>query len=502
MTKAPLPQPLRPLQRKRALSHVTGREEYVHADAPHSLAHYIRDLLANNPSARFTEIDIDGTETTTPYADLFDQARRLAPRIRAAGSNEKFVAALCLDRATDFVVAAWGCLLVGVDLFPLPMADFYRNRALFQRRAMASLQATNAKIILTTQELSCEIGRAIETKSKCKVLMIDDLAARGVDSPPDLANSSDVLIETSGTTGKSKIAKLSARTLLHRFFDGTGPDNRVFLSSLIHHSIGGFRLVLPLGEHVIYVHPARLMANPAIWPEIVTRHRVSDAGLNNSMASRIVNILTEPGHPSWNMSSLRRLAFGSELILPRTIGELIDKLREIQLGDAHLFFVYSMTETGPLFTSTVKASRHSSSKSANQLSLCLHRCAASWWIRIVGETGEVLPLGETGHIEVFSASRLFEGYVGGPNALNSDGWFSTGDLGVLTDKGLTLAGRNNATINIHGRKTTCEEIEGCLHSHPGVRSSLVFAAPYRSETSETDELAIYFVPTTLDTSVH
>ncbi len=58
--------------------------------------------------------------------------------------------------------------------------------------------------------------------------------------------------------------------------------------------------------------------------------------------------------------------------------------------------------------------------------------------------------------------------------LMPDGWFVTGDLGRLDEKGfLFLVGRKTAVINLAGRKIFPDEIEAVMNRHPAVRESRV-----------------------------
>jgi long-chain acyl-CoA synthetase len=55
-----------------------------------------------------------------------------------------------------------------------------------------------------------------------------------------------------------------------------------------------------------------------------------------------------------------------------------------------------------------------------------------------------------------------------------EGWFRTGDLGVLDEEGsLQLVGRSHSVINVAGLKCFPEEIEAILCEHPGVLAARV-----------------------------
>ena len=101
-------------------------------------------------------------------------------------------------------------------------------------------------------------------------------------------------------------------------------------------------------------------------------------------------------------------------------------------------------------------------------------------LRIDGDDGAELPAGEIGHVRV-SAPFAALGYWNDPEATRtvwSDGWYATGDVGVLDDDGrLTLLGRSKEVINRSGHKILPIEVEREIARHPDVFQCAVVAAP-------------------------
>jgi acyl-CoA synthetase (AMP-forming)/AMP-acid ligase II len=73
------------------------------------------------------------------------------------------------------------------------------------------------------------------------------------------------------------------------------------------------------------------------------------------------------------------------------------------------------------------------------------------------------------------------GYHNNPEANAAafiDGWFRTGDTGVIDNDGyLTLTGRIKDLINRGGEKISPEEVEAVLLEHPAVAEAAVFGVP-------------------------
>ena len=480
-------------QQRRA--QIIGAKEPRKPGQPDTLAEYITTLVRQAPDGVFTEIAFDGTERSRTYGDLFEEAQHIADSIAAQRPGADAFALLCFDTVIDYVPAAWACLLNNYSFLPLSTADCYRGVREFRERTRRLMGALRAPLVLTEGSLRGFLADAFKDNSQATILDTRCLPppTGGIRSPAAPGKPGDILVQTSGTTGGPRLARLGGDKIINRLFDGSLPDRRVLLNLLVHTSVGGLRLLLPLGRHTIYLKPSRLMANPRSWLDCVTRFGVTDAGMSSAMAAKI-NEIVRPGSGTWDTSSLARLAFGSEMIVPSIIRRLVENLEMFGMRNATAFLVYSMTETGPLFSSQLPARELVEVAQERDGQFILSRCAESWSFRVVRESGEIAELGELGRIEVRSESRLFRGYHPQGEGISGDGWFDTGDLGSLTDQGLVLAGREKSTIVINARKIAAEDVERCLSEIDGIKSGFVFAAPFRAEDSATDELVVFFTP--------
>lgn len=93
-------------------------------------------------------------------------------------------------------------------------------------------------------------------------------------------------------------------------------------------------------------------------------------------------------------------------------------------------------------------------------------------------TGEVLPPGETGEIQVKSAS-LMAGYLPSESTADAfaDGWYRTGDVGSLDDGWVRITDRSKEMIKVKGFQVAPAEVEGVLHGHPDITDCAVFGEP-------------------------
>ena len=103
-------------------------------------------------------------------------------------------------------------------------------------------------------------------------------------------------------------------------------------------------------------------------------------------------------------------------------------------------------------------------------------------VRIVGPDGESLAIGEVGEI-VCTGPMLFKGYLDpseNDGAFDDDGWFRTGDLGMLDERGLLrVTGRVKDIIIRKGENISAKEVEDVLYLHPAVADVAAVPLPDR-----------------------
>jgi malonyl-CoA/methylmalonyl-CoA synthetase len=103
-------------------------------------------------------------------------------------------------------------------------------------------------------------------------------------------------------------------------------------------------------------------------------------------------------------------------------------------------------------------------------------------LRVVGGDGAELPRGTVGAIEVRGPS-IFAGYWRMPEKtreeFSADGWFRTGDVGVVDDLGyVTIVGRSKDLIISGGYNVYPAEVESFLNELPQVAESAVVGVPH------------------------
>jgi acyl-CoA synthetase (AMP-forming)/AMP-acid ligase II len=134
--------------------------------------------------------------------------------------------------------------------------------------------------------------------------------------------------------------------------------------------------------------------------------------------------------------------------------------------------IYGLTETTPLLTVNRRRAEEDALPAEERARRLGRAGMPALGTRIaISDTGEVLARGNT----------VLEGYWQQPDATADaleDGWFHTGDGGVLDDEGyLSISDRKKDVIITGGENVSSIEVEDCLFSHPAVAEVAVIGVP-------------------------
>jgi acyl-CoA synthetase (AMP-forming)/AMP-acid ligase II len=265
---------------------------------------------------------------------------------------------------------------------------------------------------------------------------------------------------TSGTTGNPKCVLHSFNTTLSpcRFLtrDMNASERDVFLIYLPVGLNWGYLLLvqaLLLGAPVVLLD--RFSGRAAL--ELIEREKVTFVA---SAPAALIAMLNEPDLDRFDLSSLRVVITGGASCP-------VETLRDFQRRMAgHLIELYGMLETGYHAYTRL-------TDDAETVNGTIGRCVDGMGLRLIDAAGCDVPRGEQGEIAADGPS-VHLGYYNNPQAnaeaFTADGWFRTGDLGVMVDKAdnVRIVGRSKEIINRGGKKFFPREVEEILYTHPKV----------------------------------
>jgi len=285
-------------------------------------------------------------------------------------------------------------------------------------------------------------------------------------SLPRQADDLATLLYTSGTTGRSKGAMITHGNLTSNAFALIAAWELTAGETLIH--------ALPIYHvHGLFValNSALLGGLKLLWHEKFDARAVladfSRAQVLTGVPTFYTRLLAEPALDPTACAGMRLFMSGSAPLLPETHAAFRKRTGHAILER------YGMTETGMIASNPLHGKRI-----AGTVGCALPGVT----VRVAGIDGHELPRGQTGMVEV-SGPNVFKGYWRLPDKTRDefrpDGYFITGDQGVMEDDGrLSLVGRAKDLIISGGLNIYPLEIEQALNALPGIGESAVIGLPH------------------------
>jgi acyl-CoA synthetase (AMP-forming)/AMP-acid ligase II/thioesterase domain-containing protein/NAD(P)-dependent dehydrogenase (short-subunit alcohol dehydrogenase family) len=494
---------------KQGLSLSQGAELREDAALLTSLAATLKRAAARSPDKGIRYIRADETERVQLYPELVAEASCILAGLRAGGMKPGDKAIFQFHLNEDFVPAFWACILGGFVPVPISIPPGYDEPHNLLAKLENAWGMLDHPVVLAGSALAPGLENFARRHrlSGFRVQAIDPLRAFSpagdwpANQPEDLA----LLLLTSGSTGLPKAVQLNHRNILARSAataQGDGFDvNDVSMNWMPLDHVGGLVMYhirdVYLACAQIQVPTEIILQNPLAWLDYVDRYRVSITwapnfafGLVNDQAGAIAS-------GRWDLSSLRFVLNGGEAIVSKTARRFLALLAPHGLPPCAMRPAWGMSETSSGVTSSHRFTLATTADPDPFVEVGPPLPGVS--IRIVDRQGHPVPEGKMGSLQV-TGPTVTAGYYRNPKlnaeAFTADGWFITGDLGVLKDGCLTITGREKDVIIINGVNFYSHELESVVEEIDGVAVSFTAACAIRRPGENTDQVAIFFCPTT------
>jgi malonyl-CoA/methylmalonyl-CoA synthetase len=411
---------------------------------------------------------LDGVSIS--YADLIARAGQLAnvlvdrgvkPGDRVAAQTEKSVPGLVLYLAT---------VRAGAVYLPLNTAYTLNELEYFIGDAEPSLVVCDPSKAEGIGAIAAKVGAKVETLGADGKGTLTDAAAKAKPEFNTVARGNDdlaAILYTSGTTGRSKGAMLSHDNLasnsltLVDYWRFTKDD--VLIHALpIYHTHGLF-----VASNVTLFARASMIFLPKLDPELIIK-LMARATVLMGVPTFYTRLLQSPALTKESTKHMRLFVSGSAPLLAETHREWFARTGHAVLER------YGMTETN-MNTSNPYDGERVPGAVGHPLPGVSARVTDP-------ETGKELPRDTIGMIEV-KGPNVFKGYWRMPEKTKSefrdDGFFITGDLGKIDDKGYVhILGRGKDLVISGGFNVYPKEIESEIDAMPGVIESAVIGVPH------------------------
>jgi acyl-CoA synthetase (AMP-forming)/AMP-acid ligase II len=404
---------------------------------------------------------------TLTYAQLADRVETLAARLTSAGVRRGDRVCLTLPNGPEFVQLILALTVLGAAAAPL-------NPAYTETEFTFFLSDISPRLLLVPAAgLQAAVDAAGATATTLvridgggdgpPDLLVDGKAA-GTMSPPERGEPGDIalILHTSGTTSRPKQVPLRQRNLMAsaRTIAGhyeLGPADVSFCAMPLFHIHGVVASAFAaLGAGGTVLVPRRFTAH-RFWPQ-AREYGATWISAGPTLHQMILDRADAAGAPE----SLRFTRSCSSPLSPA----LLDRA-EASYG-VPMLEAYGMTEASHQMTSNPMPPAQRVARSVG--------VPTGTEVRVVDDQARFVADGSPGEV-VIRGPGVMGGYLNNESATAAaflDGWFRTGDRGVIRDGYLYLEGRLKEMILRGGENISPAEIEEVLLSHQAVSDAVCF----------------------------
>ena len=286
-------------------------------------------------------------------------------------------------------------------------------------------------------------------------------------------NDLAVLQYTGGTTGPSKGAMLTHRNLLSNVLQA------ISILSPGELEYGNEVRVSPLPLYHIFAFTANCLAsictgfnsvlitNPQNLDAMIAdmqRHKIT---LITGINSLFVALMAHPQFDSIDFSAVKWTNSGGAPL------NLAIAQRWFERTGSVVREGFGMTETSPVVIAATATTPYKEGY--------IGQVIIDTEIKIVDDQGQEVPAGEPGEL-LIRGPQVMAGYWQRPDAtaeaFTADGWFKSGDVGVIDEEGfLKLVDRKKDMIIVSGFNVYPNEVEDAVMRHEGVRECVAVGVP-------------------------
>jgi malonyl-CoA/methylmalonyl-CoA synthetase len=404
------------------------------------------------------------------YGDLIARAGQMANVLVARGVKPGDRVAVQVEKSVANIVLYLGTVRAGAVYLPLNTAYTLNELDYFIGDAEPSLVVCDPAKAEGLAPIAAKVKAKVETLGPDGKGSLTEAAEKASSEFATVSRANDdlaAILYTSGTTGRSKGAMLTHDNLASNSLSLVGywrfTDKDVLIHALpIYHTHGLF-----VATNVTLFSRASMIFLPKLDPDLIIK-LMARATVLMGVPTFYTRLLQNPALSRETTKHMRLFISGSAPLLAETH-------REWSARTGHAVLErYGMTETNMNTSNPYDGERV-----PGAVGFPLPGVS----VRVTEpETGKELPRDQIGMIEVMGPN-VFKGYWRMPEKTKSefrpDGFFITGDLGKIDDKGYVhILGRGKDLVISGGFNVYPKEIESEIDAMPGVIESAVIGVPH------------------------
>ncbi|MDL9936455.1 acyl-CoA synthetase [Gordonia sp. ABSL1-1] len=444
--------------------------------------HTIGDLLRRTARRVGDKVALINGDRTLTFAEFDAAVNRCANALSGLGLRKGDRLALVSHNNWQYAVLNFATARLGVILVPV-------NFGLGPTEIAYILDHSGAKVVVAEDALTPTVAEAVAASAGAATVRAY-LPMSGTDVPADWRNADEWMLTgdateptvlvadddplrlmyTSGTESRPKGVLLSSKSLISQYVscivDGgmSADDIEIHSLPLFHCAqldcflsvdvyLGATSIILPGPDPVTVLATiekhgvTKLFCPPTVW----------------------ISLLRHPDFDTRDLSTLRKGYYGASAMPVEVLHEMSRRLPDVSLWN-----FYGQTEMSPLATILGPDEQIERAGSAGRAALNVETI-------VVDDDNNPVPTGEVGEI-VHRSPHACLGYYNDEEktaAAFADGWFHSGDLGIIDADGyLSVVDRKKDMIKTGGENVASREVEEAIYRLDGVAEVAVFGVPH------------------------
>jgi acyl-CoA synthetase (AMP-forming)/AMP-acid ligase II/acyl carrier protein len=469
----------------------------------------------------------EGAGRAVEYGELHERALGILHHLQRLGSRRGDRLILLLSDNEPFIDAFWAALLGGI--VPVPVApgisDEHRRKLLrIARRLGQPFLYTERRLLERLGAFAAAEGESpLYQQLRARTFLADELESIARAGRVHHARPEDVAFIqfSSGSTSAPKGVVLTHANLMANI-RGVGAaaqlhDRDVGLSWMpLTHDMGliGFHLMMFAYRMRMHLMPTELFVRrPLLWLQQAARVRATLLCSPNFGYRHYLKVLAQRPPEALDLSAVRLIFNGAEPISVELCEEFLGRLAPSGLARSAMFPVYGLAEAtlavsfpqpgAPARALCLDRHQLSVGEPVRELApgatdalrlMSVGRAVPHCELRVADETGLRQPAQCVGHIQIRGASvtgGYFEDPAGDAAAFTADGWLRTGDLGLIHDGELYVAGREKEILFVNGQNYFPHDLEAIAARLEGLESGKVVVAAARPRGADCERLLAF-----------
>ncbi|MBX7458287.1 fatty acyl-AMP ligase [Qipengyuania sp. 1NDH17] len=454
-------------------------------------------------------------ERVYPFAEMREDALRLAYVMKAYGIEKDDRVALVAETSPEFAALFCACVYAGAWPVPLPLPTTFGGKDSYIDQLKVQLASSDPKILIYPPEIA-EMAKAAADQQGCDGESWDVFAKRdGPECELPEARPDDIsyLQYSSGSTRFPTGVAVTHEALLHNLFGhATGVDlgtnDRVVSWLPWYHDMGLVGCFLsPIANQasVDYIKTEHFARRPLAWLDLISRNKGNTLSYSPTFGYDIcARRISSQSHVSerFDLSRWRTAGNGADMIRPDVMQNFVNAFSEAGFKATAFTPSYGLAEATLAVTvmppgegirvELVEEERLSGrprdlSKPARYRAIVnCGKALPGMEVEIRGENGDVKGDHQIGKVWCRGKS-VMHSYFRNEEATNDclvDGWLDTGDMGYLADGYLFIVGRAKDMIIINGKNLWPQDIEWAVEQLPGFNHGDIAAFSVDTENGE------------------